>query len=116
MAFFGKACAALVLAGGVALGGAPLASADPEPPHCTAADLAGIMSGVTASTSVYLHTHPDVNYFLSDLKKLPKEERKAKVKEFFTAHPQEADELRGLRQPVRDFHARCGGPEHHHDR
>ncbi len=35
----------------------------PRPPNCTAADLAGIASGVAASTSTYLFTHPDVNDF-----------------------------------------------------
>lgn len=38
---------------------APTAVADP--PNCTAADLAGVAAGVSAATSAYLFTHPDVN-------------------------------------------------------
>ena len=34
----------------------PMAFADP-PPNCTAGDLAGVASGVSASTSAYLFTH-----------------------------------------------------------
>lgn len=58
---------------------APPGSAEP-PPNCTAADLAGVMSGVAASTSAYLFTHPDV-----------------------------AADLQGIRQPSVDFRNRCGG-------
>ena len=32
----------------------------------------------------------------------------AAVREFFDAHPQEHAELRGIRQPLTDFRARCG--------
>ena len=51
--------------------GAIPALADP-PPNCTAADLAGVASGVAAATSAYLFTHPDVNNFFTGLKGQPK--------------------------------------------
>jgi hypothetical protein len=51
-------------AGAILFGTAPSALADP-PPNCTAADLAGVSAGVSASTSAYLFTHPDVNAFFT---------------------------------------------------
>ena len=105
-----SAAAALAL-GAVLYGGAGVAVADddaPAPPNCTAADLAGVMGGVTVATSAYLFTHPEVNAFLTGLKGLPKDEVAAKMSEYGDANPQVRDELRGIRQPAADFHARCG--------
>jgi hemophore-related protein len=100
--------------GAMLLGGAAIASAEPvpppPPPNCTAADLAGVSTGVTAATSAYLFTHPDVNYFFTSLKGMPREEIRAKVLEYADAHPQVRAELQGIRQPMVDFRNRCGGP------
>lgn len=92
----------------VLLAPATPAAAEPPPPHCTAADLAGIMAGVMASTSAYLHTHPPVNDFFTSLKGKEREQRRAELEAFMTANPQVGDELRAIRQPTRDFRARCG--------
>lgn len=91
--------------------GSGTATADlPELPNCTAADMAGIASGVAAATSAYLFTHPDVNEFFTGLRGRPKDENHAAVSEYFDAHPQEHAELKGIRQPLTDFHARCDPP------
>lgn len=101
-------------AAAVALGCAATAAAQPPvpppppPPNCTSADLAGVATGVTAATSAYLFTHPEVNAFLTGLKGLPKDEIAAQVAEYGEAHPQVRDELRGIRQPMVDFRNRCG--------
>ena len=47
--------------------GASIASAD-VPPNRSTADVAGVAAGVTAATSAYLFTHPDVNDFVTGLK------------------------------------------------
>ncbi len=90
----------------VFLGTAATAAADP-PPNCTSADLAGVLSGVTAATSVYLFTHPDVNAYFTSLKDLPIEERRDKIRAFLDANPQVRAELQNIRQPSLDFRARC---------
>lgn len=93
---------------GVTLFGAlPSAQAD-EPPNCTAADLAGVAAGVSASTSAYLFTHPDVNAFFTGLKGQSREQTGAKVKAYFDQNPTVRDEMRGIRQPLTDLKARCG--------
>lgn len=100
---------------GAMLGSATLAAAQPPPgppppppPNCSAADLAGIMSGITAATSAYLFTHPDVNAFFTGLKGLPREEMRARVAEYGDINPQVRAELIGIRQPAVDFRNRCG--------
>ena len=58
------------IAGAMLFGALPSAMADDpakNPPNCTAADLAGVSAGVSASTSAYLFTHPDVNWFFTSL-------------------------------------------------
>ncbi|WP_409347484.1 heme-binding protein [Mycobacteroides immunogenum] len=88
----------------------PVAHAEPgQPPqNCTAADLAGVGAGVSASTSAYLFSHPEVNDFFTSLHPLKNAEKQAKVDEFFAANPQEAAELRAIRKPLQDIKIRCG--------
>ncbi|MBU9762632.1 hemophore-related protein [Mycobacterium sp. TNTM28] len=88
----------------------PAATAEPppRPPNCTAADLAGIASGVAAATSTYLWTHPDVNDFYTGLRGRPHEELPDATKAYFDGNPQAHADLAGIRQPLIDFRARCG--------
>jgi heme-binding protein len=83
------------------------AEPDPAPPNCTAADLAGVMTGVAASTSAYLFTHPEVNDFFTGLRGKSEDEKRTAVEDYMTSHPQVAAELRGIRQPSVDFRNRC---------
>ena len=62
------------VAGAMLLAAAPSALAD-RPPNCTAADLASVASGVSAATSAYLFTHPDVNDFFTGLEGAPRDTR-----------------------------------------
>jgi heme-binding protein len=94
--------------GATILAAAPSASADP-PPNCTAADLAQVATGVSASTSVYLFSHPDVNAFLTDLEGSPRDTVRARVADYMAANPQVQAELAGIRQPLVDMRNRCGG-------
>ncbi len=88
---------------------APAALADP--PNCTAADLAGVAAGVSAATSAYLFTHPDVNAFMTSLKGQPRDAVRAQVQEYMDANPQTKAEIQGIRQPLKDIRARCGGAD-----
>ncbi|MCV7067188.1 heme-binding protein [Mycolicibacterium farcinogenes] len=99
------------VAGAMLFGAIPSALADDpaaNPPNCTAADLAGVTSGVSASTSAYLFTHPDVNNFFTSLEGLPREEVRTKVHDYLEANPQTKAELTGIRQPLVDLKNRCG--------
>jgi heme-binding protein len=78
-------------------------------PNCTAADLAGVMAGVTTATSAYLFTHPPVNDFFTSLKDKSADEKRAALTAYLDGNPQVKAELQGIRQPAVDFRARCGG-------
>lgn len=111
---FTTAACSCALTGAVLFGISPLAHADPDPganpPNCTAADLEGVRSGVSAATSTYLFTHPDVNDFYSSLKGLSRAQASAKVKAYMSAHPDVQADMTGIRQPLLDIKARCGAP------
>ncbi|MDG4663014.1 heme-binding protein [Mycobacterium sp. 236(2023)] len=92
------------------LGAAPASAqpAPPPPPNCTAADFSGVASGVSAASSAYLFTHPDVNAFFSGLHGMPRAQLDAEVAEYLATHPQVEAELKGIRQPLADIKHRCG--------
>src|SRR3954452_12423695 len=81
------------LLGAALFGGVPSALADQDPaanpPNCSAADLEGVRAGVSASTSAYLFTHPDLNDYVTSLKSLSREQVAAKVKGYMASHPDE---------------------------
>ena len=86
---------------------APAAADDPAPPNCTAADLAGVVTGVSAAMSAYLFTHPDVNAFFTDLKGLPRDQQRQHLQEYLDANPQVEAEVRAIRAPSLEFRDRC---------
>lgn len=87
---------------------APAAADDPAPPpNCTAGDLAGVLTGVSAAMSTYLFTHPDVNAFFTDLKGLPRDQQRQRLQDYLDANPQVEAEVRAIRQPSMDFRDRC---------
>jgi heme-binding protein len=109
------------VAGAMLFGAIPSALADPPAPSpapspappppapqgCSAADLAGVASGVSASTSAYLFTHPDVNDFFTSLKGQPKDQIRGNIQNYLNANPQVKSDLDGIRQPLVDLKNRC---------
>lgn len=106
--FFRSLIGAGVIAGATLIGTATTAAADP--PDCSAADLAGVMSGVNAGMSAYLFSHPDVNAFFTGLKGKTREEMRAEIAAYADANPQVRDEIAAVRQPASDFRDRCNAP------
>jgi hemophore-related protein len=96
------------VAGAMFFGAMPSAMAQPAPPNCTAADLAGVASGVSAATSAYLFSHPDVNWFFTSLEGVPRDEVRTRVQDYLNANPVVKAELTGIRQPLVDIKNRCG--------
>lgn len=88
------------------IGTAPSAAA--LPPNCTAADLAGVSAGVSAATSAYLFTHPDVNAFFTGLEGAPRDTLRPQIEQYLDANPQVRGELSAIRQPLVDIKNRCG--------
>ncbi len=102
------AAGAGAVAGAMLFGAIPSAMAQPQPPNCTAADLAGVASGVSAATSAYLFTHPHVNDFFTGLEGMPRDEIHPIVENFLNINPQVKAELTAIRQPLLDIKNRCG--------
>ena len=102
------------IAGEMFFGAMPSATAQPapppppNPPNCTAADLAGVASGVSAATSAYLFTHPDVNNFFTSLEGVPRDQVQGDVRAYLDSNPQAKADLTGIRQPLVDLKNRCG--------
>ena len=65
---------------------------------------------MSAATSAYLFTHPDVNDFFTGLKGLPRDKVSAKVKTYLANHPDVKADLTGIRQPLADIKDRCAAP------
>jgi heme-binding protein len=100
------AIATAAISGAMLFASAAIAVADP-PPGCTAADLARVASGVSAATSDYLFTHPDVNAFFTGLKGQSRDTQRDNTQNYLNANPQVQADLQGLRQPLVDLKARC---------
>jgi hemophore-related protein len=98
-------------AGAMLFGAIPSAMADDpalNPPNCTAGDLAQVAAGVSAGTSVYLFTHPDVNWFFTSLEGLPRDQVRTEVAKYMDDNPNVKADLTGVRQPLLDLKNRCG--------
>ena len=102
----GAGLAAALATGVLAVGLASPAFAGP--PNCTAADLAGVSSAVSAATSAYLFTHPDVNAFFTGLEGTPRDQLRGAVSDYLNANPQVKAEIQAIRQPLIDLRMRCG--------
>jgi hemophore-related protein len=97
-----------MIAGAMLFGATATAAADP--PNCTAADLAGVMGGVSLGTSSYLFTHPDVNAFFTSLKGKPRDQMTAEIQTYLDQHPQVRAELQAVRAAAGEFRDRCNAP------
>jgi hemophore-related protein len=91
----------------------PLANADPEtepaaPSDCNASTLAKTVSSVTASLSEYFAVHPDANQALIDITRQPAFVAVGQVDGYFNDHPDQANDLRAIQQPLADYKNHCG--------
>jgi hemophore-related protein len=83
---------------------APTASAAAD---CSPDALNATVSSTTGSARAYLSAHPDANAVVSAAAVQPRPEASANVRAYFTAHPQEYFELRGILAPIGDAQNQC---------
>ena len=83
---------------------APMASAAPD---CSAAGVASAVSSVTGSANQYLSGHPGANAVVTAAKNEPRPQAESDLRGYFTAHPQEYTELRGILAPIGDTQRQC---------
>ena len=83
---------------------APTAFAAPD---CSAAGVTGTVSSVTSSANQYLGSHPGANAVVTAAKNEPRPQAETDLRNYFTAHPQEYIELRGILAPIGDTQRQC---------
>lgn len=94
------------LLGGVVIGivGAPSAAAAPD---CSPEGVNATVSSVTGAAQQYLAGHPGANRVVMDAYGQPRGEAAANIRGYFTAHPNEYHDLRGILAPIGDTERQC---------
>ncbi|WAJ46535.1 heme-binding protein [Mycobacterium sp. Aquia_216] len=94
------------LLGGMAIGivAAPAAVAAPD---CSPAGVNATVSSVQGAAEQYLAAHPGANQVVSAAYGQPRAEAASNLRGYFTAHPQEYYDLRGILSPIGDTERQC---------
>lgn len=95
------------LLGGIAMGlvAAPTAAAAPD---CSPGGVDATVSSVTDAAQQYLAAHPGANQVVSAAYGQPRGDAAGNIRGYFTAHPQEYQDLRGILAPIGDTERQCG--------
>jgi heme-binding protein len=94
------------LLGGLAMGiaGAPSAAAAPD---CSPGGVNATVSSVQGAAEQYLAAHPDANQVVTAAYGQPRGEAESSLRGYFTAHPQQYYDLRGILAPIGDTERQC---------
>jgi hemophore-related protein len=94
------------LLGGMVVGfvGAPSAAAAPD---CSPDGVNATVSSATGSAQQYLAAHPDANQVVMAAYGQPRPQAAADLRTYFTAHPNEYYDLRGILAPIGDTERQC---------
>jgi hemophore-related protein len=95
-----------LLLGGMSVGlvGAPSAAAAPD---CSPGGVNATVSSVQGTAEQYLAAHPDANQVVMAAYGQPRPEAESNLRNYFTAHPQQYNELRGILSPIGDTERQC---------
>jgi heme-binding protein len=93
-------------AGGMGIGivGTPSAAAAPD---CSLAGVRATVASVTGSARQYLDGHPDANRAAVTASNQPHSQAAATLRDYFSMHPQECSDLRGILAPIDDAERQC---------
>ena len=102
----GAGVSAGILLGGIAMGivGAQSAAAAPD---CSPDGVNATVSSVTGSAQQYLAAHPGANQVVTAASDQPRPQAESSIRSYFTAHPQEYTDLRGILAPIGDIERQC---------
>ncbi|BDB45465.1 MULTISPECIES: heme-binding protein [Mycobacterium] len=94
------------LLGGIAVGiaGAPSAAAAPD---CSPEGVNATVSSVQGAAQQYLAGHPGANQVVMAAYGQPRGDAAANIRAYFTAHPNEYHDLRGILAPIGDTEQQC---------
>lgn len=74
---------------------------------CSPESVANTVSSATGAASNYLTAHPDANQVVVASYSQPRPVASANLRAYFTAHPQQYQDLRGILAPIGDTQQRC---------
>lgn len=96
----------VMLLGGLGIGilGAPSAAAAPD---CSPDGVNATVSSVTGAAQQYLSGHPGANQVVTAAYGQPRGEAAANIRGYFTAHPNEYYDLRGILSPIGETERQC---------
>jgi heme-binding protein len=89
----------------VAMMAAPTASAAPQ--DCSPGGVANTASSAWGSARQYLDNHPGANQVMMDAINRPGADTAANVRAYFTSHPNEYYDLRGILAPIGETKLQC---------
>jgi hemophore-related protein len=94
------------LLGGLTMGiiGAPSAAAAPD---CSPGGVDATVSSVQGTAQQYLTAHPGANQVVTAAYGQSRPEAASSLRAYFTAHPQEYYDLRGILAPIGDTERQC---------
>ncbi len=94
------------LLGGMAMGivGPPSAAAATD---CSPGGVTATVSSVTDSAQQYLAAHPGADQVVTAAYGEPRPQAESNIRNYFTAHPQEYTDLRGILAPIGDTERHC---------
>jgi len=94
------------LLAGLAMGiaAAPSAVAAPD---CTPDGVNATVSSATGSAQQYLSAHPDANQVVMAAYGQPRPQAASDLRNYFTSHPHEYYDLRGILSPIGDTERQC---------
>ncbi|GBG36685.1 hypothetical protein NJB14197_12500 [Mycobacterium montefiorense] len=84
--------------------GAPSAAATPD---CSPAGVNATVSSAQGAAEQYLAAHPGANQVVMAAYGQPRPEAASSLRGYFTAHPQEYNDLRGILSPIGDTERQC---------
>jgi heme-binding protein len=94
-----------LLAGlGMGIAAAPSALAAPD---CTPDGVNATVSSTTGSAQQYLSAHPDANQVVMAAYGQSRPQAASDLRNYFTAHPHEYYDLRGILSPIGDTERQC---------
>jgi hemophore-related protein len=97
----------ILVAGAASVAMSAPAVAEPAA-DCSAAGLSATISSVTKNLSDYFTVHPDANQALIDATRQSAFGAIGAFNSYFNDHPDEANDIRAIKQPLVDFQNQCG--------
>jgi heme-binding protein len=94
------------LLGGMAMGIAAASSAAAAP-DCSPGGVNVTVSSVTGSAQQYLAAHPDADQVVTAAYGQPRPQAESNLRNYFTSHPNEYYDLRGILAPIGDTERQC---------